>query len=234
MLKIALVGVGGISGAHIPAWDEMENAELVALCDIRPERMEQYENKKHYTDFDEMLDNEEIDILDICLPTYLHAEYAIKAMERGIHVISEKPISMNADDIDRVYETAKKNNVKFMVAQVLRFWPEYELLKEIDLDSLSRGIRICFTNDEEKGFSGIKELIGKKIDFCEYSIIGEPTDNYPCIGSKGLLEYELTFKGTAVHSSIPIENESSNENTILFLKYKYFCKKYSIERAIMV
>jgi predicted dehydrogenase len=52
-------------------------------------------------------------------------------MERGIHVISEKPISMNADDIDRVYETAKKNNVKFMVAQVLRFWPEYELLKEI-------------------------------------------------------------------------------------------------------
>ena len=42
MLKIGLVGVGGISGAHIPAWEEMENAELVALCDIRPERMEKY------------------------------------------------------------------------------------------------------------------------------------------------------------------------------------------------
>ena len=81
MLKVAVVGVGGISGAHIPAWDEMENAELVALCDIRPERMEQYENKRHYTDFEEMLSNEEIDILDICLPTYLHADYAVKAME---------------------------------------------------------------------------------------------------------------------------------------------------------
>ena len=110
---------------------EMENAELVALCDIRPERMEQYENKRHYTDFEEMLSNEEIDILDICLPTYLHADYAVKAMERGIHVICEKPISLKEEDIDRVYETAKKNNVKFMVAQVLRFWPEYELLKEI-------------------------------------------------------------------------------------------------------
>lgn len=131
MLKIALVGVGGISGAHIPAWDEMENAELVALCDIRPERMEKYEDKRHYTDFEEMLNNEEIDILDICLPTYLHADYAVKAMERGIHVICEKPISLKEEDIDRVYETAKKNNVKFMVAQVLRFWPEYELLKEI-------------------------------------------------------------------------------------------------------
>ena len=131
MLKIALVGVGGISGAHIPAWDEMENAELVALCDIRPERMEKYENKRHYTDFEEMLNSEEIDILDICLPTYLHADYAVKAMERGIHVICEKPVSLKAEDIDRVYETAKKNNVKFMVTQVLRFWPEYELLKEI-------------------------------------------------------------------------------------------------------
>ena len=131
MLKVAVVGVGGISGAHIPVWEEMEDAELIALCDIRPEQMEKYENIKHYTDFEEMLNNEEIDILDICLPTFLHADYAVKAMERGINVICEKPISLNEDDIDRVYSTAEKNNVKFMVAQVLRFWPEYELLKEI-------------------------------------------------------------------------------------------------------
>ena len=131
MLKVGLVGVGGISGAHIPAWEEMENAELVALCDIRPERMEKYENKRCYSDFDEMLDNEELDILDICLPTYLHADFAVKAMERGINVITEKPVSLKEEDVARVYDAAKKNNVKFMVAQVLRFWPEYELLKEI-------------------------------------------------------------------------------------------------------
>ncbi len=131
MLKVAVVGVGGISGAHIPVWEEMEDAELVALCDIRPERMEVYEGKNRYTDFEEMLNNEEIDILDICLPTYLHADYAVMAMERGINVICEKPISLNEEDIDRVYSTAEKHNVKFMVAQVLRFWPEYELVKEI-------------------------------------------------------------------------------------------------------
>ena len=131
MLKVGLVGVGGISGAHIPAWEEMADAELVALCDIRPERMEKFEDKRCYTDFDEMLANEELDILDICLPTYLHADFAVKAMEKGINVITEKPISLKEEDIDRVYKTAEKNNVKFMVAQVLRFWPEYELLKEI-------------------------------------------------------------------------------------------------------
>lgn len=90
-------------------------------------------------------------------------------------------------------------------------------LKGMDLKDLKRGIRVCFTYDEEDGFSGIKELVTKKIDFGEYSIIGEPTDNYPCIGSKGLLEYQLIFKGTAVHSSRPVPNECSNENAILFL-----------------
>ena len=133
MLKVAVVGVGGISGAHIPAWENRADAELVALCDIRTERMERFENtEKHlYTDLDEMLKNEELDILDICLPTYLHAEVAIKAMNMGINVVTEKPISLKKEDVARVYEAAEKNNVKFMVAQVLRFWPEYELLKEI-------------------------------------------------------------------------------------------------------
>lgn len=131
MLKVALVGVGGISGAHIPAWEERRDAELVALCDIRAEQMEKYKNKHCYTDFDEMLKNEEIDILDICLPTYLHAEFAIKAMNMGINVICEKPVSLNVADVARVYSTAKSNNVKFMVAQVLRFWPEYSIIKEI-------------------------------------------------------------------------------------------------------
>ncbi len=131
MLKVGLVGVGGISHSHIDAWEKMEDADLIAMCDIRPERMEKFPDKHRYTDFDEMLANEEFDVIDICLPTYLHADFAVKAMEKGINVITEKPISLKEEDIDRVYKTAEKNNVKFMVAQVLRFWPEYELLKEI-------------------------------------------------------------------------------------------------------
>ena len=69
MLKVALVGVGGISGAHIPAWESMADTELVALCDIRPGQMEKYTDKRRYTDFDEMLEKEEIDIRDRCHPT---------------------------------------------------------------------------------------------------------------------------------------------------------------------
>lgn len=131
MLKVGLVGVGGISGAHIPAWQSMEDVELVALCDVRPEQMTRYPELPQYTDMDDMLAKEQLDILDICLPTYLHADAAVKAMERGIHVLSEKPVSLKTEDVHRLYETAKRNNVRFMVAQVLRFWPEYVYLKEI-------------------------------------------------------------------------------------------------------
>lgn len=133
MLKIGLVGVGGISGAHIPAWNAMEDTTLTAICDIRPERMEPYPEPHHYTSIDEMLEKEELDILDICLPTYLHVPTAVKAMKKGIHVLSEKPISLKEEDIELAYSTAKENNVCFMIAQVLRFWPEYELSRSFTI-----------------------------------------------------------------------------------------------------
>lgn len=131
MLKVGLIGVGGISGAHIPAWLNLDGVELVALCDVRPEQMAKYPDITHYTDFDDMLNNEKLDILDICLPTYLHADYSIKAMEKGINVLCEKPISLKKEDVKRVYDVAQKNDVKFMVAHVIRFWREYEFVKSV-------------------------------------------------------------------------------------------------------
>ena len=131
MLKVCLVGVGGISGAHIPAWKNMSDVELTGICDIRPEQMEKYPEINKYTDFDEMIEKEKPDIVDICLPTFLHIEYSLKAIRRGINVICEKPVSLHRDDIEKVYGAAKENGVHFMIAQVLRFWPEYEFVEEV-------------------------------------------------------------------------------------------------------
>ena len=131
MLKVGVVGVGGISAAHIDGWHKIEEAQITAMCDIRPERMEPHPYARHYLSFDEMLEKEPLDVLDICLPTYLHVEFALKALEKGINVLCEKPLSLDAADAKRVYDTAKENGVKFMVAQVLRFWPEYTVVKEL-------------------------------------------------------------------------------------------------------
>ena len=142
MLKVGLVGCGGISGAHVPGWKALEDCEIVAVCDVRQEMMDKYPGPRQYLNFDEMLEKEELDIVDICLPTYLHPDYAIKAMEKGINVLCEKPISLNRDDVERVYAAAEKNKVKFMVAQVLRFWPEYEKVKEF-YDNKTYGKLLC-------------------------------------------------------------------------------------------
>lgn len=132
-LNVAIVGAGGISRTHMDAWRKVGEAKVIAVCDIREEMIQRARDltgANGYRDFDEMLDKEQIDILDICLPTYLHADFAVKAMNRGIHVLTEKPLSLNKADVRRAYEAARSNNVRFMTAQVLRFWQEYELLRE--------------------------------------------------------------------------------------------------------
>ena len=129
-LKVGIVGIGGISGVHVPAWLEMEDVKVLGICDIRPEQMDKYPGVPHFTDYEKMLSSADFDIIDICLPTPLHVDYAVKAMNRGINVITEKPISLREEDVDRAYTAAEKNGVLFMVAQCVRFMQPYALVKE--------------------------------------------------------------------------------------------------------
>ena len=133
MLKVAMIGMGGISGAHRNAWKQFEDAKVIAVCDIRPEKADaaaEDMNAKAYYCYEDMAANEEYDILDICLPTYLHADYIVKALNAGKHVLCEKPISLKIEDVERVYDAAEKNGKNVMIAQVLRFWREYLILKD--------------------------------------------------------------------------------------------------------
>ena len=129
MIRVALAGVGNIAQVHIPAWLAQEDTQLCALCDIRPEKMAAWPDLRSYTDWKDMLLAERPDILDICLPTDLHARVAAFALGEGIHVLSEKPLSLRPEDADLVGSAARAHGCLFMVAQVLRFWPAYEYLR---------------------------------------------------------------------------------------------------------
>ena len=93
MLKAAILGYGGIAQSHRLGYErlEKENApvRLAALCDIDPSRFENDAARRYacYTDLETMLREEKPDIVDICLPTYLHADYAVKALKHGCHVL---------------------------------------------------------------------------------------------------------------------------------------------------
>ncbi len=90
-------------------------------------------------------------------------------------------------------------------------------ISKIDFKKMKTGIKLFFTYDEEIGFSGIKELINKKMKLQKYMIIGEPTNNEIINASKGLLEFKMTFKGIASHSSKPEEGVNAIESCIDFI-----------------
>lgn len=87
----------------------------------------------------------------------------------------------------------------------------------IDLSIFENGIKLYFTDDEEIGFGGIYKLIEIEKKFPKLMIFGEPTDNEILVGSKGLLEFELNFKGIKAHSSNPEKGKSANMNAVKFL-----------------
>lgn len=136
MLKVGMLGYGSIAKSHTKAYQQLkkENAgvEVVAYCDIRPEQMEGLEGVRKYTDMEEFLEKEsgQLDYVDICLPTYLHAEAAIKAMKAGFHVLSEKPMALNYEQAQEMYVTAKETGKQLMVAHCNRFMGASKMIKK--------------------------------------------------------------------------------------------------------
>ena len=105
MVKVALLGCGMMGTTHANSYKNISNAKLVAVCDISKEKSDQIASingSKAYLDFETMMQNEEFDILDVCLPTYMHKDYAVKAMEKGKNVFCEKPIALTVEDADEI------------------------------------------------------------------------------------------------------------------------------------
>lgn len=149
MLKVGLIGIGFMGRGHLDNYLRFEKegapVKLTAICDIDSDKFQgkfikgnidvgnnKYDFSKYrlYTSIDEMLEKEDLDYVDIAIPTYLHAEATIKALDKGLHVMCEKPMALNSEECADMVEAAKKNNRKLMIGHCLRFWPEYQYLKE--------------------------------------------------------------------------------------------------------
>ena len=92
-----------------------------------------------------------------------------------------------------------------------------DAVAKVDFSKLNSGMKLYFTYDEEIGFGGTYELVKNKQEFPEVMIFGEPTNNEALTGSKGLIEYEIYFKGLKAHSSNPEKGISANLNAVKFL-----------------
>ncbi|GAF85267.1 unnamed protein product, partial [marine sediment metagenome] len=86
---------------------------------------------EQYRDFDKMLSEAELDAVSITLPTYMHRDFTIKALERGLNVLCEKPMALNTQQCEEMIGAAEKNDKILQVGHCVRFWPEYAKTKEI-------------------------------------------------------------------------------------------------------
>lgn len=114
-MKISLVGCGGISSAHIDAIQNSQDAQLISVADIELERAKKVAEETGavpYASLDAMLDAEKPDVLHICTPHYLHTSMALDALDRGIHVLIEKPCAVNLQELEALRTAQKKTGLK--------------------------------------------------------------------------------------------------------------------------
>ena len=133
-VNVGLIGLGFMGNTHLQVYTNLRNVKVVAVAEQLIERANQVASQidaRAYELQDELMEDPKVDMVDICLPTHLHAETTVKAAENGKHVLCEKPISLDLDGADKMIDAARRNNVKFMVGHVIRFWPEYQMLKKI-------------------------------------------------------------------------------------------------------
>lgn len=131
-LRIGIVGCGRVSVMHFVSVKSLPQAELVACCDIKKDRADGMAKKygcKAYYDFAKMLDSENLDAVHICLPHYLHSEFACMAFEKGVNVLSEKPMDINYENAKNAVDMAKKCNVLYGVILQCRYNNSSRLVK---------------------------------------------------------------------------------------------------------
>ncbi|MHB9033543.1 MAG: Gfo/Idh/MocA family protein [Anaerolineae bacterium] len=151
MLRVGLIGLGFIGQVHFHAYEALKaEVKIAAVCDIERSRLEQAggitgniggEQQKLnldavalYTDAAKMLAEQKLDIVSICLPTYLHAKYAIMALQAGANVFCEKPMAIDVAECDAIISAAEASGKELQVGHVIRFWPEFTWARQAMMD----------------------------------------------------------------------------------------------------
>lgn len=133
-LRVAVIGTGNISRAHLNAYRDNPNVEIYALCDISEERVkkagEEYGVTRLFTDKDEMLKLKEIDAVSVTTWNSQHAPCTIAALNAGKHVICEKPMATSVAEAIAMKEAAEKNGKILMIGFVRRFGQDMALIKD--------------------------------------------------------------------------------------------------------
>ncbi len=212
MLRVGLLGAGYMGRTHVEVYKLLSlilDVKLVGVCDIdadKAQKSARFLGARVYENAEDMINSPDIDVVDICLPTFLHYKYAKTAIEAGKNVFVEKPVVINIDEGIDLIELQKKHNVKIMVGQCVRMWPSYSYLKQVyDSKKYGRLKRISLRRnsalpswgwenwylDDEKSGSAIFDLHIHDIDYLRY-LMGDPK-KIDCYGDNKYIKSILMY-----------------------------------------
>ena len=130
-LKLGIIGYGFMGQWHNNHAGTLEEVEVVAICDTDPAQLNKApDTASRYSDYKELLKDERVEWVVICVPNHLHCQIAIDAANAKKHLIVEKPCALNVEEFDRMYAAAKENGVMFTVDQNRRWDRDYSMVKK--------------------------------------------------------------------------------------------------------
>lgn len=216
-LRVGIIGCGGIAkGKHMPSLSKLDGIEMVCFCDIIEERAEKaakkygIEGAKVYTDYKEMLDNEQTDVIHVCTPNKSHADITIYALEKDNHVMCEKPMAKTAADARRMVEAYKRSGKKLTVGYQNRQRADSVYLKTVvdngDLGDIyfakAHAIRRravptwgVFLNEEEQGGGPLIDIGTHALDLTLWMM-----NNYKVKSVMGNTFYKLGKKNSPANA----------------------------------
>ena len=156
MVRVGIIGLGGIARSHCDAIAGLDNVEIVAVADLLPakraEFMEKYNIPKGYETHTELLQDRTVDAVAVVLGHQLHHQLTIDACNAGKHVLVEKPMAISLQQCDEMVAAAQENRVKLMVGLSQHFYSTSLKAKEI-LDSGELGPIITEVSYMSKNWS---------------------------------------------------------------------------------
>jgi predicted dehydrogenase len=203
-MRVGIVGLGFMGATHARAWQSVSSAKLAAVVSSdaaklagepsnisgnlgRDDEPIDFGDAKRYGTFAELIADEAVDAVDLCTPSYLHAEQAAAALAAGKHVLVEKPMATSLEDCRRMLAAAAASGKVLMVGHVLRFWPDYmaalRLIRSGALGKLRSAFlrRKCaapawspWLRDKSKSGGAVLDLLIHDFDFCR-QLLGVPS-----------------------------------------------------------
>ena len=131
--KVVVIGYGGMGSWHVKHLQNSDVCELVGICDIKEDRKQHAREKgiRVYDSIDDVIADPEVELLTLAVPNELHMPMTVKALEAGKNVISEKPVTMSSEDLQKMIDASVRTGKLFTVHQNRRWDADYLMMKDI-------------------------------------------------------------------------------------------------------